>query len=347
MKEIEVRESQIEDILVGAPILAKDILNLEQEPRLLSRQMIISSGRLDILYSHRTDLLLVELKTVPFRDQFIRQVSSYTEDLVALQKAGQIMQARVLSYLLVTQANHRQQESAALNKIRCIVYDPEKVLSYFYENFKPIALFTQTRPIDIGIWNIHLIHKVLYALERGVRTVTELRRDIGGSPRTLYNKIKFGAELKLLSWSPNQDPISLTALGIEYCLCKDYDMPLGLSENQAATLRSFVMRNPYESSVILGIASAVEAVFALSKNTYPVPMRNMMAYFTLHAGKYFDWQTEKAKYNATRMYTNYAADLGLIGKTQNHLYLTPEGIRFTIQMQLHKGLKLVGSMKII
>jgi hypothetical protein len=120
-----------------------------------------------------------------------------------------------------------------------------------------------------------------------------------------------------------------------------------MSENQAALIRSFVMSNPYESCVVLGIASAVEAVFALSKNTYPVPMSNMIAYFTFHAGKYFDWQTDKAKYNATRMYTNYAADLGLIGKTNDQIYLTPEGIRFTVQMQLHKGLKLVESMKVL
>lgn len=76
-------------------------------------------------------------------------------------------------------------------------------------------------------------------------------------------------------------------------------------------------------------------------------MSNMMAYFTFHAGKYFDWKTDKAKYNATRMYTNYATDLGLLGKTNDNIYLTPEGIRFTVHMQLHKGLKLVESMKIL
>jgi len=212
---------------------------------------------------------------------------------------------------------------------------------------KPIALFTETKPIDIGIWNIHLIHKLLYPIEAGINSVTDLRKHIGGSPRTLYNKIKFADELRLIHWSPNEDPISLTALGQQYCESKDTILPSRLSESQAVLIRSFVMSNPYESSVILGIASAVEAVFALAKNTYPVPMPNMMAYFTFHAGKYFDWKTDKAKYNATRMYTNYATDLGLLAKTHNNLYLTPEGIRFTVHMQLHKGLKLVESMKVL
>jgi len=344
---MEIRESQIEDILVSAPILTKNILRLEEDPHLLSRQMLMPSGRLDLLYAHRTDLLLIELKAVPFQKQFVRQLSGYMADLVKLQTEGQLLQGRIYPYLLVTQATETHSRIATANNIQCVVYDPEEVLNYFYNNMKPIALFTETKPIDIGIWNIHLIHKLLYPIEAGINSVTDLRKHIGGSPRTLYNKIKFADELRLIHWSPNEDPISLTALGQQYCESKDTILPSRLSETQAVLIRSFVMSNPYESSVILGIASAVEAVFALAKNTYPVPMPNMMAYFTFHAGKYFDWKTDKAKYNATRMYTNYATDLGLLAKTHNNLYLTPEGIRFTVHMQLHKGLKLVEAMKIL
>ena len=344
---MEIRESQIEDILVSAPVLTKNLLHLEDEPRFLCRQMIMPSGRLDLLYTYHTELLLLELKVVPFKKQFVEQLSSYRNDLLRMQEDGDLVQGRICTYLLVTKDKPTRQEIREVDDIKCIVYDPAEVLNYFYKNMKPIALFTETKPIDIGIWNIHLIHEMVYSIESGITSVKELRKHIGGSPRTLYNKIKFTHELKLINWSPNEDAISLTGLGREYCKCKDSVLPARLSENQAALIRSFVMSNPYESSIILGIASAVEAVFALAKNTYPVPMSNMMAYFTFHAGKYFDWQTDKAKYNATRMYTNYATDLGLLGKTNDNIYLTPEGIRFTVQMQLHKGLKLVESMKIL
>ncbi|MBN1806376.1 MAG: hypothetical protein JW837_14100 [Sedimentisphaerales bacterium] len=344
---MEIRESQIEDILVSAPILTQNILNLEDEPRFLCRQMIIPSGRLDLLYTYRTDLLLLELKVVPFRKQFVEQLSTYRNDLLRMQKDGDLVQGRICTYLLVTEGKRIQKEIQEINDVKCIVYDPAEVLNYFYKNMKPIALFTETKPIDIGIWNIHLIHELIYSIENGIASVKKLRKHLGGSPRTLYNKIKFTHELRLIDWSPNKDFISLTNLGRKYCTCKDPTLPFRLSESQAALIRSFVMSNPYESSIILGIASAVEAVFALAKNTYPVPMSNMMAYFTFHAGKYFDWLTEKAKYNATRMYTNYATDLGLIGKASDNIYLTPEGIRFTVQMQLHKGLKLVEAMKIL
>jgi DNA-binding MarR family transcriptional regulator len=344
---MEIRESQIEDILVSAPVLTKNILRLEDEPRFLCRQMIMPSGRLDLLYTYHTELLLLELKVVPFKRQFVEQLSSYRNDLLKMQEDGDLIQGRIRTYLLVTKNGQTRHEPRETDDVKCVVYDPAEVLNYFYKNMKPIALFTETKPIDIGIWNIHLIHNLLYSLEGGITSVKELRKDLGGSPRTLYNKIKFAYELRLIDWSPNEDAVLLTNLGREYCKCKDSVLPVRLSESQAALIRSFVMSNPYQSSVILGIASAVEAVFALSKNTYPVPMTHMMAYFTFHAGKYFDWQTDKAKYNATRMYTNYATDLGLLGKTNDNIYLTPEGIRFTVQMQLHKGLKLVESMKIL
>jgi hypothetical protein len=97
---------------------------------------------------------------------------------------------------------------------------------------------------------------------------------------------------------------------------------------------------------ILGIASVVEATFALAKNTYPVLMSHLYEYFTYHSGKVFDWQTDKAKYNATRMYSNYAVDLGLLAKTNQNVYLTPEGFKFTIQMQLHKSLKLMETLRV-
>ena len=48
---MEIRENQIEDILVNAPSLTKNILRLDEEPRLIGRQIIVPSGRLDILYA--------------------------------------------------------------------------------------------------------------------------------------------------------------------------------------------------------------------------------------------------------------------------------------------------------
>jgi hypothetical protein len=71
-----------------------------------------------------------------------------------------------------------------------------------------------------------------------------------------------------------------------------------------------------------------------------------LEFFTSYAGKAFDWKTTKARYNGTRMYMNFAICLGLLGSAAESLYLTPEGFRFTMQMQLHKGMRLVEAFKL-
>ena len=67
--KLEVRESQIEDVLVNASTLTRRLLNLDDEPRLRVRQMILPSGRLDLLYAYQTKLLLIELKDTLKKNQ--------------------------------------------------------------------------------------------------------------------------------------------------------------------------------------------------------------------------------------------------------------------------------------
>jgi hypothetical protein len=343
---MEIRESQIEDILVNSPLLAKNVLGLEEEPRLLGRQIILPSGRLDMLYAYRTKLLLVELKIESFHKRFVQQVFNYRQELNGFQNQGRLIHGDIHPYLLCTDATEQNKEFALSQGVTCQKYKPEDVLQFFYANFKPIASFFNIKPNDIGIWNIHLINKFVYLLKQ-TDSVKKLRELVGGSSKTLYNKIKFARELRLVNWEPNSDKIFLSELGENYVSLKNAELPERLSEAQAELLKEFIMQNPYDSSVILGFASVVESVFALSKNIYPVPMGHLMQYFTLYAGKHFDWQTKKAKYNATHMYLNYAIDVGLLGKSGDSIYISPEGIKFTMQMQLHKSLKMVDSVRLI
>jgi len=342
---MEIREAQIEDILVNAPELTKKILNLDEIPFLLSRQMLIPSGRLDLLYAYQAKLLLIELKVTAFHRNFIKQILDYKSDLLTYQQSGRIKKGQIQPYLLCPSTTELQKKLASDNGVFCTDYHPEQVLQFFYENLRPIAFFSGIKPIDIGIWNFHLIHELLYLLEK-TKSVKVLRQLAHNSQRTLYNKIKFANELRLIEWKPNSDNIALSKFGHEYVDRKDKIFPEGLSEAQSELMRKFVMQNPYESPIVLGIASIVESVFFLSKNTYPVPMSHLLQYFTYYAGKYFDWQTKKAKYNATRMYANYAVDLGLLAKSGEVIYLTPEGFRFTIQIQMHKSLKMMDSLKL-
>ena len=199
--------------------------------------------------------------------------------------------------------------------------------------------------MDVGIWNIHLINKYIYELKL-TNSIDELRHIVGGSSKTLYNKIRFANELGLLNWSKNGDYIALTRLGEQYVEAKDKYLDDTLSEDQARLLKDYVMQNPYDSCITLGIASMVECVFTLAKTSYPVPLEQLVQYFATYSGKSLDWQTPRAKMYGAKMYSNYAIDLGLLAKNDNSVYLTPEGFKFVIQMQLHKSLKLMNYLDI-
>jgi hypothetical protein len=344
---MEIRETQIEDILVAAPELAKNILGFDENPKLIGRQIIIPSGRLDILYTYNTSLYLIELKITAFQNKFIHQVLGYKKDLEDFQKSGKLINGEIKPCLLLPKIDVQNSKLAQNNGVKCYEYNPDDILKFFYnEKLKPITSFVGLKPIDIGIWNIHLINKFIYSLEK-TESVKELQCLYSGAQKTLYNKIKFANELGLVDWKPNRDAVYLTALGISYINAMDKVFSEKLSELQITILRNYIMQNPYNSSITVGIASLVESVFVLSKNTYPVELSQLIECFTRFSGKIYDWQTPKAQFSGTKMYSNYAVDLGLLAKSNENVYLTPDGFKFVIQMQLHKSLILMNNLTVI
>lgn len=338
---MEIREKQIEDILVSSPSLVQRTFGMEEEPRLIGRQIIVPSGRLDMLYTYQQYLFLIELKVATFQKRFITQVLDYKKDLHLMQQQGKLIGGEIVPCLLMPKATKNGREEIEAHHILLQEYNPEDILNYFYsERLKPITSFSELKPIDIGIWNIHLINKFIYHLT-ATNSIKELQAIVGGSTKTLYNKIRFANELGLLNWSKNGDYIALTQLGEKYIAAKDDYLGQALSEDQAKQLKDYVMQNPYASCVSLGIASIVECVFTLSKTCYPVQVAQLEQYFAVYSGKSLEWQTSTAKIYGAKMYSNYAIDLGLLAKNDTSIYLTPEGIKFVVQMQLHKSLKLM------
>ena len=72
MTTVEVRESEIEDIFAQYPLLLRGVLKLSHDIFLVARQKILPSGRLDLVYSHLSDLLLIELKVDSFVERPVR-----------------------------------------------------------------------------------------------------------------------------------------------------------------------------------------------------------------------------------------------------------------------------------
>ena len=240
---MEIRETQIEDVLVNAPVLTKKILSLDDEPRLIGRQMLLPSRRLDILYTYKNNFLLIELKTVPFQRKFIKQIMDYKNDLIGFQNNGKLFRANIQPYLLCPNIKSGERQFGLSEGVTCLNYSPEEVLKYFYQNIRPIASFVEIKPIDIGIWNLHLVNKFIYELQR-TTSLKQLQDIIGGSKKTLYNKIKFASELRMINWEPNTDSIVLSSLGEKYVEARDKSYGERLSEKQVKLLKRFVVQNP-------------------------------------------------------------------------------------------------------
>ena len=343
---MEIREKQIEDILVSSPSLVQRTFGLDEEPRLIGRQIAVPSGRLDMLYTYQKDLFLIELKVATFQKKFIKQVLDYKKDLQKFQVQGKLVGGDIVPFLLMPHTSSSNRNEIEAHGVILQEYNPEDILSFFYsERLRPITTFSELKPVDVGIWNIHLVNKFIYELTL-TNSITELRQIVGGSSKTLYNKIRFANELGLLNWSKSGDYIALSRLGEQYVAAKDKYLDDTLSEDQVKLLKDYVMQNPYDSCINLGIASMVECVFTLAKTSYPVPLEQLEQYFATYSGKSLDWQTPRAKMYGAKMYSNYAIDLGLLAKNDNSVYLTPEGFKFVIQMQLHKSLKLMNYLNI-
>ena len=95
-RDLEVRESEIEDVFAHYPQLLKESLKVTDEIYLLARQKLLRSGRLDLVYGCGSELFLVELKVEDFKRKFLDQVLGYQRDLTELQSQGQFLRGNVV-----------------------------------------------------------------------------------------------------------------------------------------------------------------------------------------------------------------------------------------------------------
>jgi hypothetical protein len=338
-----VRESQVEDVLATYTDLAQRILGTPEPVSLLARQMDVPSGRLDLLYVSGQQFLVVELKVEDATPTFVAQVAGYAADLRAMQDEGRLASGPVVAVLLCPSFDDETRRTCAESNVRPVEYAPEEVLSEFFRRLRALSRFIGLRPSDHGIWNIHLIHRVLYRLHRGPAGPKEIAHEVSLVPGTVSNQLRFAGELGLTERAGRLH--QLTALGTRYIEERDPDLPwTHLSDAQAALLREAIVKNPFASPVIFGIYSLVETVFNLARNTYPVDRKLVIANFRDTTGKLFDWAADKSAYHGTRMYSNYGIELGLLGRTGDSLYLTPAGLRFILLLQLHRSLQLIDAV---
>lgn len=341
-EEVTIHESEIEDVLVAYPNILCQLLGWEHELSLVARQLQLPSGRLDLLLISLNALFLIELKATPFEGQFVDQVAQYKQDLTDLQGAGDLVQGSINPILLVTDYSPADDAICSGRGIRLVRYEPEAVLKSFYEQMAGVSAFLTIRPIDLGVWHIHVINRVLYLLpERNF--VPELSQAIGIAPNTARNHLKFGEQLGLVR--KHDVKYFLTDLGTSYVESRDLSLSVyQVSDAQTELLRKHIVTDPFSSPIVFGIYSLVESVFALARNSYPVAIKELIPYYRETVGKRFDWRAERSAFLGTKAFSNFASELGLVARIGGNLMLTPAGFRFVIMLQLHKGIRIVDSL---
>lgn len=338
---LEIRESQIEDIFASQIDEVKNLLSIKDDISLISRQKRLpSGGKLDLLFISSTDLILIEIKVVRSEIDFCKQVAEYRNDLLLLQNQNELPNLPVKAYLVCPQFLESHRQYCYDNDVIPIVFSPYELLKNYYFKVKAISRLISLKPSNHGVWNLHLLNRILYSINEE-KSILDLVSSSELSKSTINSYLRLSTELGLTKIEPK---VSLTELGTQYVKHREKDKPTNyISDAQTEVLKNFITQNPFFSPAIFGIYSAVETVFALSKNFYPVPLEEAKKYFSYLTGKQSEWADKAAK-DAYIMYSNYGIDLGLLAKIERNYYITPSGIRFILLLELNKSILFVNSI---
>lgn len=336
--EINVSERVIEDIFVVDKRILSEIIELNySDLNLLARQKAVNSGILDLLYLWKDELILVELKAVPFYQDIIRQINDYYDDLVALQDENRLIKAKIRKYILVTGAKENNKIQCHDNEIELIVFNPKVVLSRYYENFKELSQFLNIQSGDFGMVRLGLLNSTLKYLGQGCK-IEEIAKLENKSPKTIRNRLSVAIQIGIAG--KFQNGFYVTELG-EKLNNSNENIDDRFNEKQKEIIQSFVKENPFYSSITYTIFSIIESVFVLSKNSYPVPKNTVKDYFIKSVGKSNTWSAEKSKETATYIFSNYAIELDFLAKVDNEFFITPSGIQAILLLQLNRSIKLI------
>ncbi len=332
-------EKVIEDILAVDKSILSEILSVNaSDLSLIARQKIVRSGKLDLLYLCKNELLLIELKIVPYYREVVSQINNYENDLIELQDQNKLIRSRIKKIILVTGSRESDIGFCKENNIVLFVYKPEIVLSKYYENFKELSSFLKIQSGDFGVVRLGLIKNALSYLAEGLSLKDICERE-GKSEKTIRNKFSVAQHLNLISKFKNN--FFLTDLGNSFVELGDNIVDDRLNQNQIDLLSNFINDNPFYSSITYTIYSLIESVFVLSKTSYPVPIDSLKDYFVKSVGKSGTWRMPKARETATYIFSNYACELEYLVKINNEFYITPKGIQAILLLQLNRSIKLI------
>lgn len=340
-----ISESQIEDALVANLSYLVKILRLAGDLRIVGRQLWLKDGdkRLDLLLSLKKNLYLVELKITKYSEDFLYQIIEYRDELVRLQDQGELVSGNIISYLLVTEATTKQVAFAKTQGVFVVIYEPLDVLKNYYENLAAVAPFLKIKPNDYGVFSLGLINRVLIKLFEGETEQSKIASLVKLSKGSVHNHLKVAKEFGLVRQRGGH--YFLTDIGDKYAVKVNKDLLVDqISQEQIEILKQFISKDPFYSATVFGVYSIVESAFLLSRNSYPVELRDLQKMFQVVSGKTNEWISSKSLSTATYTFLNFSIDLELLGKIGKKVVITPAGFKFILMLQLHKSIEMIESL---
>ena len=340
-----IREAEVEDALIAYLDIFREVLGVDKEIHLIARQFRLVEGkrRLDVLLAVGDEIFLIELKTESFLKDYIEQILAYKEEVERLQQERKLVLGKIIPVLLVTNFSDVDSKTCRENGVRIYKYSPIEILTKYYDKVASIAKFMKIRPVDLGVFNIGLINRVMNGLETGLVTPKELAEFSQLATRSITHHLKFAVEFGLVSQRKNR--YYLTDLGLKYISLSEESLTRDdLSDGQTALLREYIAKDPFSSPIVFGIYTIVESMFFLARNKYPVELEELKDFFLKASGKEYEWQAPKSLSTATYTYLNYAIKLGLLGKIGKQIVITPSGFRFILMLQLHKSIEMIETL---
>ncbi len=336
-------EKVLEDILAADKSILAEVLSVNaSDLSLIARQKIVNSGKLDLLYLCKDEMLLIELKIVSFYRDIITQINNYEIDLIELQNQNKLIRSKIKKIILATGCRENDFKLCIENKIELLAYKPEDILSKYYENFKELSSFLKIQSGDFGVVRLGLLKNTLSYLAEGL-SLKEICKLENKSEKTIRNKISVAQHLNLVSKFKNN--FFLTDLGNSFVELEKKIVDDRLNQHQIDLLSNFINENPFHSSITYTIYSLIESVFVLSKTSYPVPKDSLKDYFVKSVAKTETWRMPRARETATYIFSNYACELEFLVKINNEFYITPKGIQAILLLQLNRSIKLIETRK--
>ena len=342
MKSFNITEKVIEDIFTSDKSLLANILlvNASDLNQIARQKRFDSRRKMDLLYLHKNELLLIELKAVPFYHDIINQINDYYNELLKLQSQSKLIKGNINKILLVTRANKDNYKQCGAENIKLIEFDIEEVLNQYYQKFKELSAFLNIEPSARGVTRLYLLKSTLNLLNKG-HSFEEICKIEDMSHNTIFNRLAVARLLDLVE--KNKRIYTFTELGKKIINSENKIAEERFNETQFEILSNFVKENPFFSQITFSIMSVVDTIFILSKAEYPVKYKIFQDFFVRSLGKDKTWKRPQAQLTGTYHFTNYAEELGFIQKIKEDLFLTPKGIQAILIFQLNRSIKLINA----